>query len=459
MTDAHQLELARHGGDGVIFTVSELNRTVRDVLEANFADVWVEGELSNLAMPRSGHMYFSLKDARCQVRCAMFRSRNQRLTFTPADGLQVLVHAQIGLYEERGEYQLIVEQMESAGDGRLRLAFEQLKQRLAAEGLFEQRHKKPIPGLPRQLGVITSPTGAAIRDILSVLKRRFPGLPVIIYPTAVQGEQAADQIVAALARANRRRECDTLILSRGGGSLEDLWPFNEERVARAIFASELPIVVGVGHEIDFTIADLVADLRAPTPSASAELVSPDQSQLFDQFMASEERLKRQMLGLLNFQRQRLNWIGKRLIHPGRRLQNLAQRLDELQARMFGAGRQTLRARGARLAEARARLYGLNPIHTLRAQESMRRTLQLRLHNAIRTSLKERHATLMALAATLNAVSPKATLNRGYAVVRRVADGRLVKAARQLRAGEHIEAELAEGKIEAIVEKTDDLERI
>jgi exodeoxyribonuclease VII large subunit len=458
VSDPYQLEPPRYGGDGVIYTVSELNRTVRDVLEGNFADVWVEGEISNLAMPRSGHMYFSLKDARCQVRCAMFRSRNQRLSFAPADGLQVLVHAQIGLYEERGEYQLVVEQMEPAGDGRLRLAFEQLKQRLAAEGLFDPRHKKPIPELPKQLGVITSATGAAIRDILSVLKRRFPSLPIIIYPTAVQGEQAADQIVAALARANRRRECDTLILARGGGSLEDLWPFNEERVARAIFASELPIVVGVGHEIDFTIADLVADLRAPTPSASAELVSPNQRQLLDQFTAYEERLKRQMLGLLNYQRQRLTWVGKRLIHPGRRLQNLAQRLDELQTRLFGAGLQSLRTRNARLAETRARLYGLNPVHTLRAQQAERRNLQLRLRNAIRDVIKERRARLNALVATLDAVSPKATLNRGYAVVRRMADGRLVKAAKQVRAGERIEAELAEGTIEATVEKTDDSKR-
>ena len=265
--------------DRLIFSVSELNRTVSQLFETQFPLLWVEGEISNFARPASGHWYLTLKDRQAQVRCAMFRNSNLRVNFTPANGSQVLVRCRVSLFEGRGDYQLIVEHMEEAGFGALQRQFDELKQKLANEGLFSPQQKKPLPTSINHIGIVTSPTGAAINDILSVLQRRFPSIKVTIFPTAVQGEQAAAQIVQAIANANRYtlndRTCDALIVGRGGGSLEDLWPFNEEIVARAIAASTIPIVSAVGHEIDFTIADFVADLRAATPSAAAELLSPD----------------------------------------------------------------------------------------------------------------------------------------------------------------------------------------
>ena len=265
-----------------IFTISELNRRVRQLLEINLPMLWVEGEISNFACPSSGHWYLSLKDQSAQVRCAMFRNANQRVKFRPKNGTQVLVRCRAGIYEGKGEYQLIIEHMEEAGFGALQRQFEQLKAKLDAEGLFDNDNKRPIPDSINHIGVVTSPTGAAVKDILSVLKRRFPAIKVSIFPTAVQGEEATDQIVNALADANRCEQIDALIVGRGGGSLEDLWSFNTEPVARAIAASRLPIISAVGHEIDFTIADFVADLRAPTPSAAAELVSPDSLQIQNQ---------------------------------------------------------------------------------------------------------------------------------------------------------------------------------
>jgi exodeoxyribonuclease VII large subunit len=435
---------------GHVYTVSELNREVAGLLEDEFGELWVEGELSNLAAPASGHIYFSLKDPRCQVRCAMFRSRNRLLRFEPDNGLQVLVRARVGLYQERGDYQLIVEHMEPAGDGRLRLAFEQLKQRLAAEGLFDEDRKRLLPALPRQLGVITSASGAALRDVLSVLKRRYPALPVIVYPTAVQGEGAADQIVAALARANDRNECDVLMVTRGGGSLEDLWPFNEERVARAIVASSRPVIAAVGHEIDFTIADLAADVRAPTPSAGAELVSPDQAELQARFTGFEQRLQRAAAILLEHQRQRLRWLAQRLAHPRRRLQDLAQRLDGLSLRMPAAIGRSLTLHESRIRGLQARLHALNPATTLRALRADLGHLSLRLRGSINDTLAARRTALAGLSATLQAVSPLATLNRGYAIVRRKDDGRLLKTTADVRSGELIEARLAKGTLEAQV---------
>jgi exodeoxyribonuclease VII large subunit len=295
-----------------IYSVSRLVRETRAVLEGSFPLLWISGEISNLAQPASGHIYFSLKDEIAQVRCAMFRMRRQQLRFQPANGQQVLVRARVSLYEARGELQLIVEHMEPAGEGALRLAFEQLKQKLGAEGLFDSDKKKPLPELPRQLGIITSPSGAAIRDLLSVLRRRFPALPVVLYPVQVQGTEAPRQIVRMLQLANRREECDVLILSRGGGSLEDLQPFNEEAVARAIHASRIPVVSGVGHEIDFTIADFVADHRAPTPSAAAELVAPDRLAWRRQLQQLGQRLSLVQLRKIEQLRDAVTGLGHRL---------------------------------------------------------------------------------------------------------------------------------------------------
>jgi exodeoxyribonuclease VII large subunit len=390
-----------------VYSVSRLNREVRGLLESGLGQLWVQGEISNLSRPASGHWYFSLKDRDAQVRCAMFHMRNTRTGFTPRDGQQVLVRARVSLYEPRGDYQLLVEELEDGGLGALQRAFEQLKQRLIAEGLFAPEHKRPLPIAPRRIGVITSPSGAAIRDILHILARRFPAAAVIIYGVPVQGAAAAPAIAAAIDLACARAECDVLILARGGGSLEDLWAFNDERVARAIHRARLPIVSGIGHEIDFTIADFVADVRAPTPSAAAELVVPDGSiwrarlaQLHQRFAAAVRRT-------LSAERARLTGITGRLqaSHPGTRLQGLAQRLDELEGRLQFA-------------------------------------LQRRL---------ERHeARLATLARALSAVSPLATLERGFAVVTRTRDGQLITTAAQVDEGELIEARLASGRLHATV---------
>src|SRR5450755_3296449 len=291
-----------------IYTVSRLNREVRILLERGFGTLWIEAEISNFARPSSGHWYFSLKDAAAQVRCAMFRQRNMLCAFTARDGQKVLVRARVGLYEPRGEYQLIVDHMEDAGLGALKRQFEELSARLSAEGLFAPERKRPLPALPKRIGVITSPTGAAIRDILHVLARRFPAIAVLIYPVAVQGTQAAAEILAALRLAARRAECDVLILARGGGSLEDLWAFNDEELARAIVASPIPVISGIGHEIDFTIADFAADVRAPTPSAAAELVVPDAEEWLNFFARLGARLQRGMRRRLEEDGARLRWL-------------------------------------------------------------------------------------------------------------------------------------------------------
>ncbi len=404
-----------------IYTVTRLNREARAILEEGFPPLWVEGEISNIARPASGHLYFSLKDAECQVRCALFRSRNAGLSFDPLNGTYVLARAQVSLYEGRGDFQLIVEHLEPAGEGRLRLALEALKRRLQAEGLFSEERKRALPALPRAVGVITSTSGAAIRDVLSILKRRFPALPVVIYPVPVQGAGAAAAIARALERADRRRDCDVLILARGGGSLEDLWAFNEERVARAIHACGLPVVTGIGHEIDFTIADLAADRRAATPSAAAELVSPDRQDLLNQQRTLETRLRRAFAARIERGQGSLAWLSKRVVHPRRRLMDQAQRLDALSLRL-----------------ARA-VHGARTLNTTRLAERTARLLQ-----AIAARLAAHRERLAKRGATLHAVSPLATLARGYAIVTARATGRVVRAATALERGDAVTARFARG---------------
>ncbi len=438
-----------------VYTISRLNREVRALLEGAFPLLWVEGELSNLSRPGSGHLYFTLKDAQAQVRCAMFRARNRNLAFAPRDGMQVLVRARIGLYEARGDFQLLVEHMEEAGDGALRRAFEALKRRLAAEGLFDEARKRPLPALPRRIGVITSPTGAAIRDILSVLRRRFPSIPVLLYPVPVQGEGAAAEIAAALALASRRAECDVLLLARGGGSLEDLWAFNEEVVARAIRACDIPVVTGIGHEIDFTIADFAADRRAPTPSGAAELVSPDRSEWLARLEHQGARLLRAQRGALQHLRARLDGLVRGLAgrHPGRQVQQRTQRLDDLELRLRGAVRGELRgARGA-LAELAARLEHHFPLARVQRLSAQCGHLEHRLHATLRAGLGLRAQRLAALGRTLDTVSPLATLGRGYAIVRRLPDGTLLRDAAQVEAGAQVETRLARGRLLCRVEET------
>lgn len=431
-----------------VFTVSQLNRAARAVLEGSFPLIWVEGEISNLAKPSSGHLYFTLKDEVASVRCAMFRNRNLRLGFAPANGMHVLLRAQVSLYEGRGEFQLIAEHMEKAGAGALRRAFEALKQRLANEGLFDAAHKKPLPALPRRIGVVTSPSGAAIRDILTVLRRRFPAIPVIIYPTPVQGTGAAAQIAQAIRSASLRKECDVLIVARGGGSVEDLWSFNEEAVARAIHGCELPVVTGIGHEIDFTIADFVADRRAATPSAAAELVSPDQTEWLQQLARQQQRLTARIRDRLERGHQTLNWLERRLQqqHPGSRLRAQAQHLDELEGRLHQARRAVLRHKGVLLSELSAHLHRHIPLHRLTQLQIHHENLRQRLHDRLLLTLERKQQRLATASRALDAISPLATLGRGYAIVRKLPEQHVLRDARKAAPGDVVEARLARGRL-------------
>jgi len=439
-----------------IFTVSRLNQAVQGLLEGTFPLIWVEGELSGVARPASGHLYFTLKDSGAQVRCALFRNRAQLLRFRPGDGMQVLVRARVGLYAPRGDYQLIVEHMEEAGDGALRRAFDELKDRLEREGLFDPAHKRPLPRSPRRLGVITSPTGAAIRDILSVLRRRFPGLPVLIYPVPVQGQAAAPAIAKALRTASERGDCDVLILARGGGSLEDLWAFNEEVVARAIYDCAIPVVSGVGHEVDVTIADLAADLRAATPSAAAELVSP----LRDEWLLHVQRQARQLMERMERQLRekalRVQTLERRLAqqHPERRLQSQAQRVDELERRLGTAMDHRLRHRQSRLARLEDRLQHRSPARALERLESRQAQLRLRLDSALRRRLDRLESRLTGAGRALHSVSPLATLGRGYSILSQ-ADGTVVRDAAQVQVGERLAARLGKGGLFCTVVQKDE----
>jgi exodeoxyribonuclease VII large subunit len=445
---------AEEGAVRHVYTVSELNLEARALLEENFPRIWVEGEISNLARPRSGHIYFSLKDDRCQLRCAMFRMHNRRIDFTPEDGLQVLANGRISLYPERGDFQLIVQFLEEAGAGALRRAFEALKQRLAAEGLFDEAQKRPLPPLPRQIGVVTSPTGAALRDILSILARRFPAIPVLVYPVPVQGAEAAPEIARLLDVAGERGECDVLILARGGGSLEDLWAFNDESVARAIRRCSVPVVTGIGHEVDVTIADFAADRRAATPSAAAELVSPEAGEWLQQIRAAARRLERHARRRIADERRLLKALAGRLVHPRRRLFDLSQRLDTIIARLAGASRQTNMARRSRLIAADARLRQRDPSRVLQSHRSTWRQLSQRLHHASGRILVDRRSRLAGITRAMEAVSPGATLDRGYAIVTRTEDGKLVRASTQVAVGEEIDTRLSSGRLRSTVKTRD-----
>ncbi len=436
-------------------SVSELNRLARTLLEDGIARIWVEGEISNLSRPASGHVYFSLKDSAAQVRCAWFRQRQRGPTINLKNGDQVLVFGKVSLYEARGDYQMIVEQLQDAGDGELRRRFEALKQRLQAEGLFDTERKRDLPSLPACVGVITSPTGAAIRDIMSVLKRRFPAIPVIIYPTTVQGEAAAGQIAAAIAVAARRNECDVLIVARGGGSLEDLWPFNEEMVARAIAECPLPIVSGVGHEVDVTIADFVADLRAPTPSGAAEIVVPDQADWQRRLAAMSLRIT--MLGsrLLQDRQQAFDWLSRRLLQCSPAVQVARQRdwLKNLRQILAGAVRHDLSARARRLEKTRGRLLQCSPVLRLQRRAGTLQNLQGRLLAANKAQLGQLKNELGLAQRALASVSPLATLERGYAIVSAADSGAILTNAKQVKPGAAITARLATGTFEATVTST------
>lgn len=435
-------------------SVSELNHQVRSLLESSFLSLRVSGEISNFARPSSGHWYFTLKDDKAQVRCAMFRNRAQSVNFRPKEGDQVVVTARVSLYEGRGDYQLICERMEEDGVGRLQLAFEQLKQKLATEGLFTQSRKRALPKHPRAVGVITSQTGAAIHDILTVFKRRYPSLPIFLYPTAVQGAEAAEQIVRAIELANRHAQAEVLIVGRGGGSLEDLWPFNEERVARAIAASEIPIVSAVGHEVDISISDLVADLRAPTPSAAAELLSPDQHELLLRLQQTEQALLQRWRWHQQRQQERLLAARNRLRHPGEKIREQIQKSDDLELRLKAAMRRLLSNSRERLSDRQRRLYSQRPERQIRQYRSQLEMLLRRLEKGTGVLLDKRRMSLARAAGQLNAISPLATLERGYALVTDP-HGKVVRSSQQLRPGDRVAIRLQQGSAEAQITRTDD----
>jgi exodeoxyribonuclease VII large subunit len=413
-------------------TVSQLNRQVKTLLEQGLPRLWVEGEISNLARPASGHLYFSLKDSSAQIRAAFFRQRQRGPTIGFKEGDQVLAFGRVSLYEPRGDYQLIVEQIEPAGEGALKRQFELLKKKLAAEGLFDEAHKQELPALPARIGVITSPSGAAIRDIISVLRRRFPSIPVVIYPAAVQGEAAPTELIAALETAIRRDECDVLIMGRGGGSLEDLWAFNDEKLARAIFDSPIPIVSAVGHEIDFTIADFVADVRAPTPSGAAEIVVPDRLDWLRAVNSLTARVARLGQRALEDKGQTLDWLSRRLLQ--------------------GSPQSTLRRQEAQLREVRHRLAAAMRQSALWLRPQLT-SLSQRLSSSGRNRIAAAGHRLDLAMRGLHSVSPLATLDRGYAIVERADTGKVVLNAAEVAAGDDIRARLAQGELIATVKST------
>lgn len=432
-----------------IYTVSRLNAEVRLTLELQFQSLWLCGEISNFVAASSGHWYFSLKDQAAQVKAAMFRQSNRNAAFRPQNGQQVLVRARISVYEPRGEYQLLIDFIEPAGDGLLRQQYEMLKAKLAAEGLFAPERKKPLPITVQRVGVITSPTGAAVRDILTVLARRAPALEVVIYPALVQGNQAPADLLAALSHAIRRNEVDVLIIGRGGGSLEDLACFNDEQLARAIAACPLPIVSAVGHEIDFTIADFVADVRAATPSAAAELVSPDSKAQQEQLLLLQQRLGRAIrLALGHSAQQLLQQHNKlQLLHPKRRLEQQQQRLDELQMRLQQQITHRLAVCALQQQQLQHRLWQAQP-DTSTAQNQLAVLLQ-RAARATTQQLQRQQQQWQHQCSQLQQVSPLATLARGYSVVT-AGDGQLLRSAQQVTPGSDVNITLSDGWLQAKV---------
>ena len=436
-----------------VLTVSALTALVRGVLEENFDQVWVEGEISNFASPQSGHCYFTLKDAGAQLRCVMFRGAARALKFTPKDGMRVLTRGRLTLFEPRGEYQLVAEYLEPQGIGGLQLAFIQLKERLAKEGLFSELHKKELPKLPQRIGVVTSPTGAAIRDILTVLTRRFANLEILIAPVRVQGEGAAQEIAAAIDDLNRLGGIDVMIVGRGGGSLEDLWAFNEEVVARAIHRSVVPVISAVGHEVDFSIADFVADLRAATPSAAAELVVRSKKELTSELDALTHRLDLSQLRRFERWRSGVAALSRAVTDPTRVLGHLSQRVDTLDGRLRREAELLIGGQGQAIAMLSARLNRQSPVLTLRRNEERLGTLSLRLDHALSRRLSGAAESLRIASGTLNAVSPLAVLARGYSIARKLPGRTVIRDSRELAAGDRLELSLAAGSALCRVEET------
>ncbi len=434
-----------------VIGVGELNLRVRKCLERSVAPLWVAGEISNFARAPSGHWYFSLKDRDAQVRCVMFRHRNQFIESPPVDGMAVEVYALVTLYEPKGDYQLVVEQVRRAGVGKLYEMFEQLKRKLEAEGLFDAARKRALPAFARRVGVITSPAGAVLHDVITILRARSPHVQLIVYPAQVQGANAADSLIRALQRAQQRNECDALILCRGGGSIEDLWAFNDERLARALAACTLPLVSAVGHETDFSIADFVADARAPTPTAAAQMIAPERASLLTRLSANETALRRSWQRRHERYLQRLDELSRALTHPRARLALQALRLRALHARLQACAGRALATQRLTLADLAGRLAARRP-DLGREQERMRMRAQ-RLRAALALRLEHNERSLLHIAQSLEHLHPHRVLARGYSIVRDRA-GAVVTSSARLRAGETLRLTFREGEADAEVTKTD-----
>ncbi len=440
--------------DRNIFSVSELNKLTRNLIEQQFSQLWVEGEISNLSRPASGHWYFTLKDANSQVRCAMFASRNKRLRFEPQNGTQVILRGKASLYEGRGEFQLIAENLMPAGIGLLQHKFDALKQALLEEGLFDEQSKLAIPALPQHIAVITSSTGAALQDFLSVLARRFPAIQVSVIASSVQGSQAKNQLIAAITLAQQADispPIEVLILTRGGGSLEDLWPFNEEAVARAIYSCSIPIISAVGHEVDFTIADFVADLRAPTPSAAAELVSPNQQELQTKLLKYEQWLTKNIQHYLEIKQQQLNLTSQQLQHPKQKIQNEFQRIDELEARINRAITAKINNCQTAITQITAKLSGIQPTHQIKQLQLKNQQQEQNIISLTKSSIQQLQQSLAVNSGKLNTLSPLNTINRGYSIISNE-NNQILRQASQSNIGDKISAQLAQGSIDCIIEK-------
>ncbi|MFO7838867.1 MAG: exodeoxyribonuclease VII large subunit [Desulfosalsimonadaceae bacterium] len=433
-----------------IYTVSELTKKIKALLEETYPFIWIQGEISNFKMPASGHYYFTLKDADAQISAVMFRGQNKKLRFFPEDGMSITGYGRVSVYSPRGAYQIILEYLEPSGAGALQAAFEQLKARLSEEGLFDAAYKKPLPLLPQKIALITSATGAVVHDMVRVMQRRYPNIRLEILPVSVQGDQAIPDIVSAINLLNRRNDADFAILARGGGSLEDLWAFNAEEVARAVFDSAVAIVSAVGHETDYTIADFVADLRAPTPSAAAEIVVPVKAELENRRAQLSRQLAAGAYRLIDDRRRRVRELTDRLVHPGRRMDDLRLRLDELSGRLQAALQRQIGMEKERLAWRTQRLHANSPAILLQTRRQHLDQLGERLCSAAKSVVRTRAMQAEALNARLNALNPAAVLQRGYSIARRQSDKTIIRDAAEVETGEILEILLARGRLTSCV---------
>ncbi len=438
-----------------IFTVSELTYEIKAILEARFSEVWVEGEISNLRIPPSGHFYFTLKDDFSQIRAILFRMKSRVLRFVPEDGLHMVCRGRLSVYERRGEYQLIIEEMEPKGIGALQLAFLQVKERLEREGLFDVSHKKPIPAFPQTVGIITSPTGAVIRDMIQIIQRRFENVAILLYPARVQGEGASEEIASGIRYFNRMKNVDVIIIGRGGGSLEDLWAFNEEGLARAIYSSRLPVISAVGHETDYTISDFVADLRAPTPSAAAELVVKDKKEVKRELLYLQNRLETRIFTLLGEARVDLSYHHKRMPDIKKKVEDYLLRVDDLLNRSRKALVWDIKRKDEKRIHLVQRLELRSPILTIRDDRSFIIDIRRRLNRSLRHFLEIRKETLRGISGQLNSLSPLAILERGYSITRKLPLHKIVKAVDEVKAGDQVEVKLFRGTLFCGVERTEE----